>query len=86
MFGYTSTIDEVASHLSAEDLESFKNKDNYNEDTKELCDRMAEDIQAGRSLVEVREEFNKWLSEIDQELEDDEGAEEGHVGGGEIGA
>ena len=47
MFDYTSTIDEVAPHLSAEDLDFFRSKANYNENSKELCDRMAESIQAG---------------------------------------
>lgn len=59
MFGYTSTIDEVASHLSSEDLESLKNKVNYNEDSKELCDQMTEDIQFGKDLAEIRDEFNR---------------------------
>lgn len=76
MFGYISTIDEIASHLSSEDLESFKNNANYNEDSKELSDWMAEGIQSGKDLVEIRDEFNRWLSELDQELEREESAKE----------
>ena len=47
MFGYTFAIDEAAPYLSPEALESLRNKANYNEDSKELCDRMAEGIQTG---------------------------------------
>ena len=62
IFGYTSAIDEIAPHLSSETLESFKNKAHYNENSKELCDRMAKGSQVGRNLAEIRDEFNKWLS------------------------
>ena len=42
---------------------------------------MAEGIQAGRNLAEVREEFNKWLSEIDEVFDEDGGEEaEGDIG------
>ena len=59
MFSYTPAIDETAPHLSSEAFESLKNKANYNKDSKELCDRMAEGIQTGRNLAEVWDEFNK---------------------------
>ena len=59
MFGYTSVANDAAPFLSAEQLESLKNKLKFNEDAKELCDCVAEGIQAGRDLAEVREEFNQ---------------------------
>lgn len=74
----------MASLLTLEDLESFKNKDNYNEDAKELCERMAEGLQADKNLAEVQDEFNQWLSEVDQELEGEEGVEEGDGGQGDV--
>ncbi|XP_027165900.1 neurofilament light polypeptide-like [Coffea eugenioides] len=93
MLGFTSAIDEAAVHLSSETLESLRNNANYNEDSKELCDRMADGIQVGRNLAEVQDEFNKWLSELDEVFEEDGGedaggdvgekADEGHEGGGE---
>ena len=58
IFGYTSTVNEVGPLLSQEDLDAFKSKESYNENAKKLCDRMADDIQVGWSLTEVREEFN----------------------------
>ncbi|XP_027166115.1 uncharacterized protein LOC113766088 [Coffea eugenioides] len=75
MLGFTSAIDEAAAHLPSEALESLRNNANYNENSKELCDRMAEGIQAGKNLAEVQEEFNKWLSELD-EVFDEDGEEE----------
>ena len=85
MLGFTSAIDEAAAYLPSEALESLRNNASYNEDSKELCDRMAEGIQAGRNLAEVQDEFNKWLAELDEVFEE-EGGEE--VGGdvGEEGA
>nr|XP_027118412.1 neurofilament light polypeptide-like [Coffea arabica] len=85
MLGFTSAIDDAATHIPSEALESLRNSANYNEDSKELCDRMAEGIQAGRNLAEVQDEFNKWLAELDEVFEE-EGGEE--VGGdvGEEGA
>ena len=94
MFGYTSAVDEAAAHLSYEALESLQNTANYHEDSKELCDPMAEGFQAGRNLAEVRDEFNKWLSELNEVFEEDGGEEAGgdvgekigkeHEGGGEF--
>ena len=77
MLGFTSAIDEAAAHLSSEALQSLKNSANYNEDSKELCDRMADGIQAGRNLAEIQDEFNKWLSELDEVFEEDGGGEAG---------
>ena len=59
MIGYTSAVNEVGLLLSQEGLDSFKAKDSYNEDVKELCDCVAARIQEGRILAEVREEFNQ---------------------------
>lgn len=42
MFGYTTAIKEVAPFLTAEQVDLFKDKASYNEDTQVLCDRMAE--------------------------------------------
>ncbi|XP_027150498.1 neurofilament light polypeptide-like [Coffea eugenioides] len=81
MFGFTSGVDAAAAHLSSEALESLKNNDSYNEDSKELCDRMAEGLQAGRNLAEVQNEFNKWLSELDEVFEEGEEAGEDEAGG-----
>ena len=83
MFGYTCAIDEAAPLLSSEALESLRNKTNYNEDSKELCDRMAEGFQAGRNLNKVWNEFNKWLSELDEEFDEEGGEEEATEGSGE---
>ncbi|XP_071927679.1 uncharacterized protein [Coffea arabica] len=83
MFGFTSAIDEAAAHLAPEALESLKNHTSYNEDSKELCDRMAEGLQAGRDLAEVQAEFNKWLSEIDEVFEGVEEEETGEDAGGD---
>ena len=81
MLGYTSAIDEAAVHLSSEALESLRNNANYNENSKKLCERMAEGIQVGRNVAEVQDEFNKWLSEFDEVVEEDGGEEdEGDVG------
>mgnify|MGYP004718983739 FL=1 len=55
MLRYTLALNKVAPFLSQEDLDSFKNKDNYNENAKKLCDRIAEGIQAGRNLAEIQE-------------------------------
>nr|XP_027088515.1 uncharacterized protein LOC113709865 [Coffea arabica] len=77
MLGFTSAIDEAAAHLSSEALESLKNSVNYNEDSKELCDWMADGIQAGRNLAEVQDEFNKWLSELDKVFEEEGGEDTG---------
>nr|XP_027075991.1 neurofilament light polypeptide-like [Coffea arabica] len=86
MFGFTSAVEEAAAHLSSEALESLKDNANYNEDSKELCDRMAEGLQSGRNLSEVRDEFNKWLSELDEVFEEGQGEEAGgEEAGGNIG-
>ncbi|XP_027082016.2 uncharacterized protein [Coffea arabica] len=82
MFGFTSGVDAAAAHLSSEALESLKDNAHYNEDSKELCDRMAEGIQNGRNLAEIQDEFNKWLSELDEVFEEGQG-EEAEVGLGE---
>ena len=65
MFRYTLAINKVASLLSPEELDSFKNKINYNEDAKEFCNRIAEGIQTDKDLTEIREEFNRWPSEFE---------------------
>ena len=44
---------------------------NYNEDSKKLCDRMAEGNQARQNLTEVRDEFNKWLFELNEVFEEE---------------
>ncbi|XP_027166727.1 tropomyosin-2-like [Coffea eugenioides] len=85
MFGYTSAIDEAVPHLSSEALKSLRNKANYNEDSKERCDWMAEGIQVGRNLAEVRDEFNKWLSKLDEVFEEEEGGEEATFSGEDAG-
>ena len=82
MLGFTSAIDQAAAHLPSEALESLRNSAHYNEDSTELCDRMAEGIRAGRNLAEVQDEFNKWLSELDEAFEEERG-EEADVGLGE---
>lgn len=82
MFGYTSAIHYATPFLTPEQLESLHDKPNFNEDAKELCDRMAEGIQAGRDLAEVREEFNKWLSEFDLDGAELHGEDDGADGGG----
>ena len=61
MLGYTSAVNDAMPFISSEQLESLQSASHYNEDAKELCDRMAAGIQAGRDLAEVRAEFNKWL-------------------------
>ena len=82
MFGYTSAVHDAAPFLTPEQLESLHNKDNFNEDAKELFDRMAEGIRAGRDLAEVKEEFNKWLSEFDLDGAEIHGEDDGTDGGG----
>ena len=79
MLGYTSAVNDATPFLYSEQLESFQSAPHYNEDAKELCDRMAEGIQVGRDLAEVRVEFNKWLQEFELDGDDIEG---GQVGGG----
>lgn len=81
IFGYTSAVNEVGPLLSFEDLDTFKSKDSYNEDAKELCDRVADGIQAGRNLSEVLKEFNRWLSEFEVEEPMGYGWEEPKRGG-----
>ena len=85
MFGFTSAVNEATPFLSPEQLESLQNASHYNENAKELCDRIAEGIQSGKDLAEVRAEFNKWLQEFEpngdgDELEGDQagGGVEGH--------
>ncbi|XP_027155835.1 neurofilament light polypeptide-like [Coffea eugenioides] len=79
MFGFTSGVDAAAAHLSSEALESLKDNDSYNEDSKELCDRMAEGLQAGRNLAEGEEAGeDEAEGDIGEEHE-----EELHPGGGE---
>ena len=80
MFGYTSAMNEAASFLSPEQLESLQSASHYNEDAKELCDRVGEGIQAGKDLAEVRAESNKWLQEFEL---DGDSAEGDQAGGGE---
>ena len=80
MFGYTSAIKEAAPFLTSEQLESLQDAQHYNEDAKELYDRMAEGIQEGKDLAELRAEFNEWLQEVDL---DDEGSEGNQAGGGD---
>ena len=79
MFSYTSVINEVASLLSQEDLNSFKNNNSYNKDAKELCDRIVESIQAGKNLAYVRKEFNWWLSKFELDAEEESGTEAGET-------
>ena len=67
-------------------MDSLKNKDSYNEDAEELCDRIAESIQAGKNLVDVHEKFNRWLSECELDVEEEAGIEEGETGGVEMAA
>ena len=45
MFGYTTAVNDATPFLSSEQLESLQDAPNYNENAKELCDRMAEGIQ-----------------------------------------
>ena len=75
MLGYTSAITEATPFLSSEQLESFQSTSHYNEDAKELCDRIAEGIQAGKDLTEVRAEFNKWLLESELDGDSAEGSQ-----------
>nr|XP_027119605.1 uncharacterized protein LOC113736724 [Coffea arabica] len=82
MFRYTSAVNDAAAFLSAEQLESLKDKPNFNKDAKELCDRMTEGIQTGRDLAEVRKEFNQWLSEFNPKSDKLGGND---AGGGEVG-
>ena len=65
MLGYTLAVNDAMPFLSSEQLESLQSAPYYNEDAKELCDRMAEGIQAGKDLAEVRAKFNKWLQEFE---------------------
>ena len=93
MFSYISAILDVAPHLSSEQLDTFKDKTSYNEDAKELCDRMVEGIQAGKNLIKVHEKFNHEMIEFELVLDGDElgravgedelnGATEGEGSGG----
>ena len=60
----------------------LKNKPNFNDDAKELCVRIAEGIQSGRNLAEVREEFNREMEDFEQVPSDGLG---GGTEGGESG-
>lgn len=80
MFGYTTTIQDAASFLTPEQLDVLKDKPNYNDDAKELCDRMANGIQFGRDLAEVREEFNREIAEFEQASDNEFGGAAGGDG------
>mgnify|MGYP004722192619 CR=1 FL=1 len=47
---------------------------------------MAEGIRTGRDLAEVKEEFNKWLSEFDLDGAELHGEDDGRDGGGDNGS
>ena len=57
MFGYTSAVHDATPVLSPEQMESLQNASHYNEDAKELCNRMAEGIQTEKDLAEIRTEW-----------------------------
>ena len=86
MFGYTSAVHDTAPFLTPDQLESLHDKEHFNEDAKELFDRMAEGIRTGRDLTEVKEEFNKWLSEFDLDGAELQGDDIGSDGGGDGGS
>ena len=44
MFGYISAVQNAASFLTLKDLDVLKDKPNFNNDAKELCDRIVEGI------------------------------------------
>ena len=60
----------------------MKDKASYNDDAKKLCDLMAEGIQVGRNLIEVREEFNLEMADFKLST-DDAGSELGGATGKE---
>lgn len=82
-FDYISTIQDAAPHLTSEQLDLLKDKDNYNEDAKDLCDHIVEGIQAGKNLTKVREEFNSEMANFEPNPEGSGVGEETGTGEGE---